>query len=105
MNKVKIALVGHNVYSKKCLSAVLANENITVISQANFNFHIQNKYLEKTWDWPNKKFYNSIFLDIKDNQIKSFWNKRLRGKGDYEDSNNALELNLNLIIIATTQKI
>lgn len=90
LNKVKIALVGHNVYSKKCLSAVLANENITVISQANFNFHIQNKYLEKTWDWPNKKFYNSIFLDIKDNQIKSFWNKRLRGKGDYEDSNNAL---------------
>ena len=91
LNNIKIALVGHNVYSKKTLSAILVHKNVTVISQANFNFHIQNKYLEKTWDWPNKKFYQKHLLNISDHKINGFWNKRLKGLGDYEDSNKALK--------------
>ena len=51
---------------------------ISLLSTSKFHFHIQNKYLEKTWDWPNKNFIILFFLDIKDNQIKSFWNKRVK---------------------------
>ena len=91
LNNFKIdgAFLGHSVYRYRVLLANFREKNIPVINQAMFNCHLQKNNKDIYFASLENNKYDYIKKKIDPKEIKSYWNKRLVGKGTYDLANYA----------------
>lgn len=105
-SNIKYAFLGHSVYQSRIALAELRLLGAKVISQASFNLHFQKNKKDVSWSEINFHFYKKIIKLINKKDIEIYWNKRISGKGNYEDSrlallnrNNSYVINNNYIFL------
>jgi len=87
-NNVITAFLGHAVYGSRAMMATLRENNIKIFNQAFDSLYKQKISNDILWNFPDKK----NFLIFSKNKIlikesAKYWNKRIFGIGNYEDSN------------------
>jgi hypothetical protein len=88
--KTVTAFLGHSVYSSRALISELREYNIKIFNQANFNIHRQYKLEDSSWSIIDNKTISKFKYLIDKKKIDKYFNKRIIGRGYYEDSKIAL---------------
>jgi len=82
---VKHAFLSHSVYYERFLLASLREQNINIFCQAAANITMQKKNMDISWSDVSKKNFKYIYR--KKSLVEKYWNKRVKGKGNYETAN------------------
>jgi len=79
--------LNHSVYKFRAFLAVLRKNNLNIISQAAYNFHVQEKNFDVSFSTLNNKLLYLLKKRIKKNLILNYWKNRTKGRGYYDLSN------------------
>lgn len=95
LNKYDLSSVflGHSVYQYRVSLALLRELKINIYCQANNCLYKISKNNDNKWDFFNYNQINDISKLIKKSDVTSYWKKRIKGKSNYEDYNNAFKKN------------
>jgi hypothetical protein len=87
-DNVITAFLGHSVYGSRAMMATLRENNIKIFNQAFDSLYKQKILSDILWNFPDKKNF-LIFIKNKIiiKESNKYWNKRILGIGNYEDSN------------------
>ena len=84
---VVYSFLGHSVYKYRTLLAIFRSNNVINYCQANYSFYKQEKYYDTSWNILKRDKYIKLLKKINKNKVEKYWNKRLKGKSNYEDAN------------------
>jgi hypothetical protein len=87
---VRTVFLGHTVYASRTLFAFLRKKKIKVFTQAAFNLHHQPESYDNSWLKISKKKIYIVRKKINFQIISDYFNKRAKGKGNYLDSQIAI---------------
>jgi hypothetical protein len=90
---VEIAFMGHLVYAPKAIIAEFRESNIKIFGHTMESYFPIDKEEDTMWSILTKDFFKKINLKIINKKISLYWNKRLKGKGNNEDSRVAAQTN------------
>ena len=83
---IDTTFIGHTVYQDRGKLAILREKSAKIYAFANFCFYQLPKKYDTAWNMPENKILKLIISKIKKRDVSQYWDKRIKGKGDYEDS-------------------
>tara|TARA_B110000027_G_C16117157_1_gene300748 strand:+ start:1141 stop:2625 length:1485 start_codon:yes stop_codon:yes gene_type:complete len=89
-NGIHTVFLGHTVYTSRTLFAFLREKKIKIFTQAAFNLHYQPKLQDNSWLKISKKKLHISRKKIKFKIVSNYFNRRAVGKGNYLDSQVAI---------------
>jgi hypothetical protein len=92
---IKYFFIAHSVYSSRAFLANLRKLNATVYCHSGFTIYKQPKNKDSSWCFIDKKQQKIIDKKISIKDIENYWSKRIRGRGNYEDSRIAAKIENN----------
>lgn len=85
-NENIFAFIGHTVYHDRLKLSFLRQRCECLFAHANFCYYKIPKEYDIAWNMPHTNLINSIFSNISNLESETYWKRRRKGYGDYEDS-------------------
>ena len=87
--------LNHCVYKFRAFLAVIRKNNLNIISQAAYNFHLQENKFDTSFSVLNNKILFLLKRRIQKNLILNYWKRRTKGRGYYDLSNHVFTGKIN----------
>tara|TARA_B100000686_G_scaffold352882_1_gene456363 strand:+ start:1406 stop:2878 length:1473 start_codon:yes stop_codon:yes gene_type:complete len=77
--------IAHSVYGYRAFLSEIRKREINIFCHSGFTIYKQYTNRDNSWCFIDKKLFNKLVKN-KSTEVDKYWNKRQKGKGNYEDS-------------------